>query len=109
MFSLIAVFIPSVLGVKLIDCILKKSDWKRMGYFYCLLLLVSTIINNIIAVSIFGLSSDLLLSLNTDQMVFIKYTIVSIIVNILIAIIIVINVKHLSIDIVVKKNEKSKK
>jgi len=95
MFMLIAVLIPSVIGVKVIESLMKeeKIDKKRYIYFFLVLLLSSSIINNIISYVLFDVDMNILEFLNTFPIFFVKYCIVSILINVVIAFIIVVILK----------------
>ena len=99
MFALIAVFLPSVIGVKIIDYLIGKLDLKRTIYWFCILLLLSTVVNNIIAYLVFGLDSQILYYLNTLPILFCKYVIISIMLNIILALGIIVCIKNISIEI----------
>lgn len=111
MFMLIAVLIPSVVGVKIIDYLVHGLNLKRTIYWFAILLLISTCLNNIIVYLAFGLDSNILSHLNNLPIFFCKYVLISFIINIVMAFGIVVCMKNFSIEIKKEtiKEEKSVK
>ncbi|MBR2834008.1 MAG: hypothetical protein IKE75_06290 [Bacilli bacterium] len=110
MFMLLAVLIPSVIGIWFIESQIGSENISKKQYVYLFLflLLLSTIMNNIFAYALFGVDSQVLEFLNTLTIFFVKYVLLSILINIIISFIIVIFMKNVSINIEVIKNEAKK-
>ena len=108
MFALIAVFAPSIIGVTIIEYLIKDLSIKKLFYYYIFLIIVSAIFNNIIAYLIFNIDSNVLYYLNTLPIFFVKYCLVSVLFNILLAFCIVVIIKNISFKIEVTKNEKKR-
>lgn len=104
----VAFFIPSLLGLKLID-ILLKEDKKELIFNYVILLSFSMIINNIISFAIFNIPSNIYYHLKELPIFFSKYMVCSIVINILIAFIIIVVKKNCSLELEIEKNETKKK
>ena len=111
MFTIIAVLLPSVLGVKLIDYLYKGLNLKRSLYFFVSLLLISSFINNFLVCVLFKIDSGILVYLNDLPFFFCKYVLISLIINILFALLIVVMMKNVSLEVEVldEKDKKVKK
>ena len=117
MFAFIAIFIPSIIGVKIIDYIEKGIDLKKSVYFYSILLVFSAALNNLIANILFHMKSQVLNYLNDLPIYFCKFTTISIVLNIILAFAIIVINKNISFKVeleedsekVSKKNKRNHK
>ena len=107
MFALIAILIPSLIGLKIIEYFFKEFNLKDYIYYYLVLLLFTSILNCIVAYSIFHLEANIFYHLNWLPIYFCKYSLISIFVNVLFAFFIVVIVKNISCKIEVLKSEKN--
>lgn len=106
MFMLIAVLVPSLVGVKILDYLEKGISLKNGIYYFAILLLFSSVIDNILTYLLFNINSDILTYLNTLPIFFCKYILISVVINVLLAIIIFIIKSNVIFEIEVEKNEK---
>ena len=102
MFAFIAIFIPSIIGVKIIDYIEKGISLKQSIYHYSILILLSSVFNNLVSYILFHLKSQIIVYLNTLPIYFCKYVIISIVINILLAFIFIIIEKNVSFELEVE-------
>lgn len=109
MLTFIALFIPSAVGLKLIDYFDKGLDFKRNIYYYILLLLLSTIITNVLVYLFFGVANNITAYLDSLPIFFAKYALVSLVLNLLLGLIIVVIRENISFQIEVEKVEKERK
>ena len=102
MYALIAILAPSIFGVKIIDYFNKGLSLKNTIYYFIILLMFSSVINT--AISYLLLNTDMYIfnSINNYPLLFSKYTLISIIINVILAIIIVIAQKNISFNIEVE-------
>ena len=111
-YAFIAIFLPSVLALKLFDYLNKGISLKNSFYYYAVLLLISSFVNNILSYFLFNMSSNIIDSF-IYPIFFSKYILMSIIVNILIMFIIIVLKNNVKFEINVKKsgvyNEKNRK
>lgn len=108
-YSFLAIFIPSVLGLKLLDYLNRGLTLKNTIYYYFILVILSNLFNSILCPLVFGIKNNVYDSINYYPSFFGKYVLVSIIINILLAIIIVVLRKSFKLEIEEKKNEKKSK
>ena len=106
MIAVIAIVFPSILGVKLIDYLMKNISLKNTFYYFSLLLLFSTLINVFIFKILFQINSNIFVNLNTYTGLLIEYLAVSITINIILAFIIVMISKNVSMSLKYKKKRK---
>ena len=58
MYTLIALLFPSIVGVKVINDLHKKLTLLEIIYYYGVLVLISTILNNIMSYAFFGITRN---------------------------------------------------
>jgi len=107
MFTLIAILAPSFLGVKFIEHLLKGLTIRNTIYYYTILLLFSSLLNNLFCNLLWKLNDSILLNLNAYPIFFCKYVILSIIINIILGLVFVVIIKNISFKIVVEENVKN--
>ena len=108
MYTVIELLLPSLFGLKIMDYLLKGLTVKNIIFYYSILLLLSQAINNIIVVSFFDIDKSLWTSLNEVSMFFSNYVLISIVINILLALIFVILIKNVKLEVEVEYAENSK-
>ena len=108
MFTIMAVFLPSLLALKIMDYLLGGLNLKNLILYYGILLLLSQSIGNMIVPSFLDIDKSLWNSLNAGTDFFSLYVLILIIINLLLAGIIVILIKNVKIEIEVEyvKNDK---
>ena len=109
MYALIAILAPSILGVKIIDYLNKGLSFKNTIYYFTILLLFSSILNSVIAYSLLNIDDKLFNNLNSSLVLFEEYSLISIFINILLALIVIVVQKNASFTLEVKDVKKSKK
>jgi hypothetical protein len=107
MYGIIAIFCPSIVGVKLIDY-LNKEEKRGLFYDYIILLISSLVLNNVITYVLFNIHSNIFENLNQLPIYWVKFVIVSVIINIILALLIVVVKKNVSIKVEVVDCEKTK-
>ncbi len=108
MFSFVAIFVPSILGVGVIEYFKKNINLKNSIYYYAILLAFSNVINVVVSYCLFDVSSSIAIILDSAPIYFCKYIVVSILVNCILAFLIVLFEKNISFEVEVVKNEKKK-
>ena len=108
MFTIMAVFLPSLLALKVMDYLLRGLNLKNLILYYGILLLLSQSIGNMIIPSFLDIDKSLWNSLNAGTDFFSLYVLILIIINLLLAGITVILIKNVKIEIEVEyvKNDK---
>lgn len=111
MFSLIAIFGPCIIGLKLLDYLKKGLSIKNSIYYYLVLLVLSSACTSIIVYYLFGTKNKLFELLNNSVLYFGEYTLINVLVNIILVLIIYIFIKNVSFKVVVEevKNERKTK
>ena len=107
MLAFVAIFVPSIIGLKLVDYYYQGLSNKRCIYYYSFLLLFSLIINSILVNVLFGLDKDMIKYLNFHLVYFAIYSFASIIINIIIAFVIIVVKEKVTITLEVQNNDKS--
>lgn len=107
MYVLFAFFIPSILGVRIIEYFNKDLKIKNVIYDYIILLLFSFICNVLIMYNAFGIKEDIFGAISSDVMLFVWMAIISIVINVVLVLIGLVIQKNIQfkIDAVSKKNE----
>lgn len=111
MYAIIAILLPSVLGVKILDYFNRGLSLKNTIYYFLILVLVSNFLNNIFAHVMFDVSENVFGALNDFPIFFSKFVLVSIIINLFLVFLIVVLQRSLKLEIVAaeeKHNEKKK-
>ena len=108
MYALIAMLLPSLFGLKVMDYLLKGLKIKNLIFYYGILLLVSQGINNLIVLSFFDIDNSLWSALNEVSTFFSIYILISIVINILLVLMFVILIKNIKLEVEVKYEEKDK-
>ena len=101
MYALIALLLPSLLGLKVMDYLLKGLTIKNIIFYYCILLLISQGINNLILVSFFDID-NLWNSLNDVSNFFSIYILISSVINVLLVLIFVVLIKNIKLEVEVE-------
>ena len=112
LYAVIAILLPSVFGLKLLDYLKRGISLKNSFYYYMILLLGSSFINNILSYFFFDINSNFI-----DNFIypifFSKYVLMSVFVNTIIVLIIIVLQNNIQLEVKVKKvgdlNGKSKK
>ncbi len=103
MYALLAVFGPSIIGLKLLDYLKKGLNIKNVIYYYLSLLVLSSACTNVVVYYLLGTKKDLFDLLNSSVFFFGQYTLINVLVNIILVLIIYVFIKNISFDIVVKE------
>ncbi len=106
MYALIAMLLPSLFGLKVMDYLLKGLKIKNLIFYYGILLLMSQGINNLIVLSFFDIDNSLWNALNEVSTFFSIYILISIVINILLVLMFVILIKNIKLEVEVKYEEK---
>lgn len=107
-YCLIATMLPSVFGVKILDYLNKNLSLKNIIFYYLILVLCSNIFNCFFAYLLFGVNSNLLSNISEYPILFCKFSMLSIVINVILSLIILIIQKNVKIEVVVDKNENKK-
>lgn len=107
MLVIIALFGPSIIGLKFLDYFVKLNK-KNTIYYFVILLTISITLNNIISYLFFNIA-DVIYHLNILPIYFGKYVFISLMINIVLAVILSIIIKGVSLKIEVENVEKNKK
>lgn len=105
MYVFFALFVPSIIGVRIINYFNKDLKIKDMIYNYITLLLFSFVINNFVLFNFFGVKENIFNKLNSDIMLFVWISLISIAVNIILCFIGLVVQKNMEFKIEVKENE----
>lgn len=105
MFAFLALFIPSIIGIRIINYFNKDLKIKDMIYDYITLFLFSFIVNNFVLFNFFGIKENIFSKLNTDIMLFVWISLISIAVNIILCFIGLVVQKNIEFKIEVQRNE----
>lgn len=109
MTAFVAIFLPSVIGVKIMDYLEKGLSLKNIIFYYIILVTVSLGINSVFSYLFFNINSEIVNNLNSLPIFLSKFLLVSIVINIVLSILLCVIKNNFSFNIEVKKNEKSKK
>ncbi|MBQ6494989.1 MAG: hypothetical protein IJI49_03200 [Bacilli bacterium] len=105
MFGYIGIFFPSIIGLFALEKLLKEYKFKKRDYIYYYTLL--NLFSNSLCMIIFRLFSNTYTYIETNleiySMYFVKYVLLSIIINIALAIIITCIKKYIKISIEVQE------
>lgn len=104
MFAVIAIIGPSIIGLKLLDYLLKGLSKKNIIYYFVILLTLSLALNNAISYLVFNIT-DIFTSLNAFPIYFSKYITISLIINIVLSLLWVVIIKNVSLKIEVERIE----
>ncbi len=110
MFAVVAILLPSFVGIKLMDHLLKSLKVKDIVIYYGILVLFTQGINNILVKYYYNINDTLWNSLNIGTDFFSIYILVSLIINVLITLLLVVIVKNIKFEVEVayaKKNNVS--
>ena len=110
MFAIVAILLPSFVGIKLMDHLLKSLKVKDIVIYYGILVLFTQGINNILVKYYYNINDTLWNSLNIGTDFFSIYILVSLIINVLITLLLVVIVKNIKFEVEVayaKKNNVS--
>ena len=105
MYVLFTLFIPSIIALRIINYFNKNLKIKDILYNYITLLLFSFIINMFIMFNFFGVKEDIFDALNSNIMLFIWMSLISIAVNIILCFIGLVIQKNIEFKIEVVENE----
>lgn len=106
MYLFICLFLPSIIGIKFIDILIKNLKTKDLIIYYLMLVLFSNTICIIISRFLFNIEQDMIFNLNSCPMFFVKYVLISIILNLIISFIFSLIIKNFSLSLEVVKNDK---
>ena len=108
MFSFLSLFIPSIIGIRIIGYFNKDLKIKDIIYDYITLFFFSFIINIIIMYNFFGVKEDIFKTLNTDIRLFVWISLISIIINVILCLIGLAVQRNIKFNIEVKNEVKAK-
>ncbi len=108
MYTVMATFLPSLVGLKVMDYLLRGLTKKNLIFYYGILLILSQTIVNIIAVNKLDIEKSLWDSLNMGTEFFSIYVLISIATNLLLAVIFTLIIKNIKIEVEVKYAESNK-
>lgn len=103
MFAIIAILLPSFLGMKLMDYLLNGLKLKDLILYYGILVLLTQSINNVLVKYYYNLDDNLWNSLNIGTDFFSIYILVSIVINILLVLILVVLIKNIKFEVEVEE------
>lgn len=107
MFAFFALFIPSVIVIRIIGYFNKDLKIKDIIYDYITLFFFSFIINIIIMYNFFGVKEDIFKALNTDIRLFVWISLISIIINVILCLIGLAVQRNIKFNIEVKNETKT--
>ena len=107
MFGYMGIFFPSVVGLFILEKILNDYNFKIKDYFYYFIIfsLFSNIICLVITRIFFNISSYIVASLESYPIFFVKYVIVSLLINLILAI--TFSCVHKYVEISIEVEEKN--
>lgn len=108
MFAFLALFIPSIIGIRIIGYFNKDLKIKDIIYDYITLFFFSFIINIIIMYNFFGVKENIFNALNNDIMLFVWISLISIIINAILCLIGLAVQRNIKFNIEVKNEVKAK-
>ena len=108
MFAFLALFIPSIIGIRIIGYFNKDLKIKDIIYDYITLFFFSFIINIIIMYNFLGVKEDIFKALNTDIKLFVWISLISIIINVILCLIGLAVQRNIKFNIEVKNEIKAK-
>ena len=108
MFAFLALFIPSIIGIRIVGYFNKDLKIKDIIYDYITLFFFSLIINIIIMYNFFGVKEDIFNALNTDGMLFVWISLISTIINVILCLIGLAVQRNIKFNIEVKNEIKAK-
>ena len=108
MFAFLALFIPSIIGIRIIGYFNKDLKIKDIIYDYITLFFFSFIINIIIMYNFLGVKEDIFKALNTDGMLFVWISLISTIINVILCLIGLAVQRNIKFNIEVKNETKAK-
>ena len=108
MFAFLALFIPSIIGIRIIGYFNKDLKIKDIIYDYITLFFFSLIINVIIMYNFFGVKEDIFNALNTDGLWFVWISLISTIINVILCLIGLAVQRNIKFNIEVKNEIKAK-
>ena len=108
MFSFLSLFIPSIIGIRIIGYFNKDLKIKDLIYEYITLFFSSFIHNIIIMYNFFGVKEDIFKTLNTDIRLFVWISLISIIINVILCLIGLAVQRNIKFNIEVKNEVKAK-
>lgn len=106
MFGVIAVLIPSVIGIKLFDYLRKGLSLKNTIYYYLIFLGISWIICSSLGSSLFEVNNNLFIKLCNDPFLFSEFTGLNILINVILAILTEVIIRNIKINITTEKVNK---
>ena len=108
MFAFLVLFIPSIIGIRIINYFNKDLKIKDIIYDYITLFFFSFIINIIIMYNFLGVKEDIFKALNTDIKLFVWISLISIIINVILCLIGLAVQRNIKFNIEVKNEIKAK-
>lgn len=109
MYCLISFFLPSMLGLKILDKLSKINTKKDFVIYYSLLVLFSNFICSIFIIILNKFDGNLCLYIDEHLMFTCKYILMSLIVNLILSFIMGICIKNCDISLEVKHEKNNKK
>ena len=109
MYAFLVFFVPSIIGIKIIDSFNKGLTLKNTIYTYIILFYISFICELLIIYNIFGVTKDVFQEINTNLILFMQTAIIALAINIVMAFIGLVVQKNIQfkLEVVNDKNKKS--
>lgn len=109
MMAFVAIFLPSIIGIKILDYLENGLTLKNIIFYYLTFVTLSLGFNSVFSYMFFHINNVIVDNLNNLPIFFSKYLIISIIFNIILSVLFYVLKRNISFSIEVKSNEKSKK
>ena len=105
MYSMFALFIPSMIGVRINNYFNKDLKVKNIIYNYITLLFFSFVINAFIMYSLFNVKENIFDAINQNTILFVQCAGISMVVNVILVLIGLVIQKNVQFKVEVEKNE----
>lgn len=105
MYSMFALFIPSMIGVRINNYFNKDLKVKNIIYNYITLLFFSFVINAFIMYSLFNVKENIFDAINQNTILFVQCAGISMVVNVIFVLIGLVIQKNVQFKVEVEKNE----
>ncbi len=105
MYSMFALFIPSMIGVRINNYFNKDLKVKNIIYNYITLLFFSFVINVLIVYSLFQVKENIFDAINQNTILFVQCAGISMVVNVIFVLIGLVIQKNVQFKVEVEKNE----
>ena len=106
-YGIIAILVPSVLGVKFFDYLNRGLSLKNTIYYYLILVLFSNILTVCLSYLVMNIGDNVFYNIWYYPIIFVKYTAISVVLNVCLVLFITVLKKNISFEVI--SGEKKKK